>query len=198
MLEAKFLTHDYLHSWAYLIINELYPRLGFGTKPITKDFVFCHLLSETVATVGLDYWYLCTIELNDVCPIGAAPDGYTLYFHEKWNREYRKFNPNFNAQKPEFFDSLHKFYCSGDFYGFSLEAFNRSVLINRWLSQEITYGETQRRYTRIWLHHLRSENFGLPDPHRLEAPVVATKKWQKNLIVEVGRLLWKKSKENKD
>jgi hypothetical protein len=74
--DLLFAVHDYLHVWSTRLIQCLAPELGFGTAPVTRDnfddYVFCQMLSEAAATVGLDYWYLSTVELDEVVPIGST------------------------------------------------------------------------------------------------------------------------------
>ena len=59
--EVLMAAHDHLHAWASLAIAALRPELRFGVGRITadklEDHVFCHLLTEAVASGGLDYWY---------------------------------------------------------------------------------------------------------------------------------------------
>src|SRR5207237_1319288 len=58
LTEVLFAVHDYLHVWAYHLVRDAVPDLGFGRPPASEaeleDHVFCHLLTEAVATVGLD------------------------------------------------------------------------------------------------------------------------------------------------
>ena len=200
VLEALFLVHDYLHSWGYRAINEVMPRLGFGTKPIDEsnfeDFVFCHLLTETIAVIGLDYWYLSTLRLNDICQIGTGVENLTVTYHERWSPECLRFNKRHAIQEPQFFERLAKFYCTGFFYGYDMDAFANSSFIEHWLEHEISYGDTQRVYTRQWLHFFRSKNFEL-NPARLGSQVKVSKKWQKNLMTGISELLWEKVKSDK-
>lgn len=197
---VMFMVHDYLHVWSYRAINELRPRLGFGTKTITRrnieDFVFCHLLTETVATLGLDYWYTATINLNEVCDLGTTeiyPN--TAPYHERDADEYRKLNPRFAVQEPGFFRLMAHFYCSGQFAGFSRKNLQHSPLLWRWMRKEINYGELQRMYTRMWLSTLSG---GVDyEPDELKAPVTIDRPWKRKLIEEIGRLLWEKVKDDR-
>jgi hypothetical protein len=105
--ELLFAVHDYLHAWSVALIRELAPELGYGSTPIIREQIdrlaFCHLLTEAVATCGLDYWYLSTLELDDVVPIGSLTTGLTISYHERFLPEYRRFHPEFRVQDPEFF-----------------------------------------------------------------------------------------------
>lgn len=161
--EVLFFSHDYLHWWAYGIINELAPGIGFGSKPVSarnfEDFVFCHLLSEAVATVGLDYWYLSTIDFNAVCDLGSFGHPLTVSYRLKDESEYQRFNRGFSAQSPSFFETLCQFYCDGEMPGFSLSDVKRSPKTLAWLDHEISYGELQRRYARLWFSFCARTSF---------------------------------------
>jgi hypothetical protein len=199
--EVLFAVHDYLHVWAYRAINELNPSLGFGALEVTRenleDFVFCHLASEAVATVGLDYWYLCTLSLNDVCDIGTNMDrGLTVGYHERYAREYERYAPGLRVQQKEFFASVANFYCSGIFEGFDASALQESPLVLRWLDHELRYGQSQRRYARQWLAYLSKEPLSL-DAEAFDAPVLAGRKWQRQTIRKLGELLWDKVKNDR-
>jgi hypothetical protein len=199
--EVLFAVHDYLHVWAYRAINELNPSLGFGTSEVTRanleDFVFCHLASEAVATVGLDYWYLCTLSLNDVCDIGTTVDhGLTVGYHERHAREYQRYAPDLRVQQKEFFASVANFYCSGVFQGFETSALRESPVILRWLDHELRYGQSQRRYARQWLAYLSREPLSF-DAGAFDAPVSAGRKWQRRTLRQLGELLWDKVKNDR-
>jgi len=201
VVEVLFLIHDYLHVWAYTAISSINPRLGFGLRPITEknieDFVFCHLLSESVATVGLDYWYLSTVDLNKVCPIGSWRNTLTVDYREKFSDEYHKFNPELEVQNKSFFEKIHRFYCSGIFGGFNISAFISSPIIMTWLDKELSYGETQRVYTRLWLRSLAGMDTNIPR-RVLARQVSCGELWKKELIDELGDLLWAKVKKDEN
>lgn len=194
-----FAVHDYLHAWAYRAISELAPELGFGRVPLDADnfeaFVYCHILSETAATVGLDYWYLSTVDLNEVCPIGTTMTGLTVSYREADLPEYQRFNSRFRVQDRRFFERLHRFYCDGHFRGFNIDDLQQSPLLWRWLEHELRYGETQRRYCRMWFSYLAHGECSLP-LSALNAPVRSSARL-KRLGAELGELLWEKVKLGK-
>lgn len=196
--ELFFAVHDSLHAWAYNAMRTLRPELELGEGAITskniEDFVFCHLLSETVATVGLDYWYLGQVNLNDVCDIGTCFRTLTVSYHDDFLGEYRKFNPKFEVQAPAFFAAMVEFYCSGVFKGFDLRALKQSPRVLRWLEHELRYGQTQRQYTRQWLAYLSADEIRY-SPRKLAAPVSSDKSWKRELVNELGLLLWQKVKQ---
>lgn len=198
--EALFLAHDYLHIWAFNWIRRLVPALRIGEQAITKrnieDFVFCHLVTEAMATVGLDYWYMCALDADTLCPAGVSFEGLTVSYKLALEREYRRFYPAFQAQTPEFFSTIAAFYCTGEFIGFGKRDLYRSPVVYQWLSHELAYGENQRSYVRQWYAYLSREDIRYTGP-QLKAKVEAARPWQRRLIKEAGELLWDKVKHDK-
>ncbi|MGZ8346746.1 MAG: hypothetical protein ACXWUP_06505 [Allosphingosinicella sp.] len=197
--ELLFAIHDYLHIWSYRWIARLWPELGFGTAPITpanfEDMVFCHLLSEAAATVGLDYWYLACVRLHEVVPIGSTHLGLTVSYREDQEAEYRRFHPGLRVQCPEFFGSLARFYCDGAFPGFSIGDMESSPQIWRWLDHELGYGEVQRRYCREWFSYLSGDAVVIEES-QLAVPVQGNRDRQDRVAQQIGELLWSKVKQD--
>jgi hypothetical protein len=197
--EVFFMVHDYLHTWAYRCIHALAPQLKLGAVPITaknfEDYAFAHILTEAVATIGLDYWFLCTIRFNDFCDLGSSFKSLTVSYREEFESEYQKFNPSFTAQTPKFFELLTRFYCDGVFPGFALEDIQRSPMLLSWLRHELSYGETQREYARSWFSFLCAEPMNLSS-QQLQAPISVSVPWRKKLIQDMGQILWDKVKNN--
>ena len=195
--EATFLLHDYLHVWSCQWIAALCPEIGFGTAPVTaenlEDLTFCHLLTEAVATVGLDYWFLCAMDLNAELNLGTDFTHLTVSYQLRHEDEYRRFYPGFTAQTPGFLADLIRFYCTGEFLGFGKEDLARSPLLLKWLSHELEYGSAQREYSRQWLGYLSAETIA-PPRAGFQAKVGVGKRWQKRLIGELSELLWSKVK----
>ena len=195
--EVFFAAHDYLHCWAYLAIQELMPRLGFATARITarniEDFVFCHLLTEAVATVGVDYWLLCAQDLNQVVPIGTRVRSLTVNYQEACIEEYRRFDPGLRVQQEEFFGSVVQFYLDGFFKGFNLSDLKRSPILEVWLEKELVYGEVQRAYARQWLSYLSSDDIQYSS-EQLNRGIALDAPWKVKLVAELGHLLWNKVK----
>src|SRR5688572_16545693 len=103
------------------------------------------LLSEAAATVGVDYWWLCAVELGELLPIGTrVRGGLTTSYHERDRSEYRRFYPELEVQSLAFFGDLCAFHCNGEFVGFDGDDLARSPLLLAWLTQELRYGERQR------------------------------------------------------
>ena len=197
--ELLFALHDYLHIWCYRWIDELWPELGFGTAPLSRanfeDMVFCHLLSEAAATVGLDYWYLACTRLNDVVPIGTAQEGLTVSYSEAQAEEYRRFHPDLVVQQPGFLATLTRFYCDGIFPGFSADDMELSPILRRWLIHELSYGELQRKYCREWFAYLSGGAVRF-DEAALAAPVRGSRRRQRRLTEAIAERLWSKIKAN--
>lgn len=195
--EAMFVAHDYLHCWATATLRELRPQLGFGTTPIDRDnaeaMAFALLLTEAAAVVGLDYWCLSAMELDERLGIGTCFRNLAVTYRESDLLEYQRFNPEFEVQEPEFFTSLAAFYCTGEFYGFDLADARRSPRLLSWLRHELKYGELQRRYTRRWMQHLSGRTLYTEAEITAEVPI--EEDWQVELIEELGARLWAKVKQ---
>lgn len=200
MSEALFVVHDYLHSLTYRWIDALRPQLGFGRQPVTRknfeDMAFCHILSEAVATVGLDYWYLSTIDLAQVVPIGSVQRGLTVSYRESRRDEYRRFNPALNVQHPSFLGQLTRFYCDGIFVGFAAADLTHSPAIESWITHELRYGQLQRRYCRQWFSYLATDDVQLTEA-QLDAPLDHDDAWKRRLVSEISDLLWTQVKDDK-
>lgn len=198
--EAAFLLHDYLHHWAIHWIKSLVPEIGFGEAPITKenfeDFVFCLLLTEAVATVGVDYWYFCDLDFNEQCPIGSNFESLTTAYHSRHTQEYQHHYPELAVQHPEFFSSICTFFSTGSFVGFSQSHMERSPQVFSWLRKELVYGSKQRAYVRQWLSFLSQCPEVQADQAQPFRPVRCDKPWQLKLARDIGERLWSKIKSN--
>lgn len=195
MHEVLFSVHDYFHLWAYRAIHHLMPELKMGTGEVTlenfEDYVYLHLLSETVATIGLDFWYLSQIDLNSVVSIGTKATTLTTKFYKSQLAEFQKFNANFDPYQISFFATLDDLYCYAKVKGFSGTTLERSPAILGWMKHEYKYGEVQRQLTRQWINFLSAKNI-IPHGFDLTAPLKPGGKWRKELRDQVGKLLWKK------
>jgi hypothetical protein len=198
--EVLFAVHDYLHIWAYRVIRERRPDLGFGSLGgevvDLEDLIFCHLLTEAVAVAGLDYWYLSCVELNDVVDLGTAVDNLTIPYHERQRAEVRRFCPSLEVQTPGFFATVVEIYCGGTFPGFDPDALRHSPLILDWVHKELQYGRLQREYTRLWFSYLLGRRLD-ESSARLRRPCEYQKPWQVALAAEIGELLWAKVKHGR-
>lgn len=194
-----YVAHGYLHAWAYHWIRTLLPEHRFGEAPITREniekYAFLHLLTEAVATVGLDYWYLGSTNLNTICPIGTSLQSLAVGYRESNTEEYCRFLPGLDAQRREFFGVVANFYCSGVWPGLDPSDLARSPQLSDWLSHELHYGVKQRRYTRQWLAYLSSDDIALTATE-MDAPVRLEASWMAKLTQELGELLWAKVKQD--
>lgn len=193
--EVLMMVHDYLHAWAYAAIDRQCPELCVLHGDITPErfehLVFCHLLSEAVATVGLDYWFLCRCDINEFCPIGSTTGALTVGYRETLLPEYRRFCPSLQVQSPQFFRTIATFYCTGEFPGFDVDDMRRSPMLLAWLRHELSYGARQRAITRDWLSYLARSPIAAAevDPQR---PLDIDTELHSRLIDETGVLLWEK------
>jgi hypothetical protein len=193
--DALFLAHDYLHILAVRAIRHHFPALSFGEEPARdlEAHVFCHLVTEAFATIGLDYWYLSTIELNDVVDIGTRRETLTVPYHERWLSEYRRFNGDLTVQSPAFFAELCRFYCTGELTGFAADDVPQSPLLAAWLTQELHYGERQRVIARQWFGYLAA----CDESDDAGRPVTVDRPWQQALIETLSAILWAYVKERR-
>jgi hypothetical protein len=193
--EVFFAVHDYLHVWTVQLLRELLPGRNLGRGRLdAKDleaFTFLHLVTEAAATVGLDYWYLSTIDVNQVVPIGTCHNLLASDYRESDLPELRRANPTFEVQTPAFFTELTRFYCTGVLHGFDVDDLRRSPRTHKWLRHELSYGALQRRYVRQWLRYLASGEITRGD-RRDSAPVAVDEPWQERILAEVGEALWRK------
>ncbi len=199
--EVMFAVHDYLHAWTYQAIQTIMPQLKIGIAPITEknfeDMVFCHLLSESAATVGSDYWYFSQVNLNDVISIGTTKETLAAKFHMKDLPEFRKFNRKFDPSTIEFFEFTNNLYAYSEIKGFSASALEKSPKILKWVKHEYKYGEVQRKLTREWLMSLAIEPIQQFKGKDLSQPLVGKQPWKKDLVQEIAKLLWQKVVEDK-
>ena len=197
--EVLFAVHDYLHAWSASLLSELLPHLKLGRGELRaedmEDLAWCHLLTETVATVGLDYWFLCCEDLASFLDIGSSQSALTVSYDERHIEEYRRFRPDLEVQTPGFFIELADFYASGRFPGFDIAALRRSPRVLGWLRHELSYGAKQRQYTRQWLHHLAG--LPCPDAETLAAPLSIDEPWKREILELVSQRLWEKVKEDR-
>lgn len=195
MREALFAVHDYLHAWSARLIGAAAPQVGFGVAPIGaanfEDHVFCQLLTETAATIGLDYWYLARVDVSRLVPIGTCMRTLTTAYREEHVEEYRRYCPALDVQNPAFFEVFARFYCTGRLPGFRGDSLTHSPRVLAWIEHELRYGQLQRRYTRKWLAYL--SDGAVPSPARAvaDAAVDPDVPWRRDLVALVGDALWR-------
>lgn len=194
--EILFLVHDYLHAWSVALIRQLEPDLGLGVRPVDEDnfesIVFCLLLTEAVATVGVDYWFLNAGDINRYCPLGSRIAGLTVGYRESLLAEYRRFLPELSVQDPRFVSYLNQIYCSGAWNGLDEDTLIRSPALHHWVSKELGYGVSQRTYCRQWLTHLFP---AARSPTVSDSDVVeCDRRWQRELTSMVAAATWRRVK----
>jgi hypothetical protein len=192
--ELCFLAHDLIHVWSVRLVQDLVPEQAFGQGEITADTLDAHafvlLVTEACATVGLDYWYLSTFELEQRLRIGTCFQRLTVDYRSADDAEYRRACPDFDAQTPAFFARIARFYCTGVFPGFNARDALRSPRLHAWLDHELEYGQTQRRYAREWLMHLGGLPTERATPSSLHAAVACDAPWQREVIDALATRLW--------
>lgn len=196
LTEVLMLVHDYLHAWAYRELQALSGKRAFGIAPITatnlEDCAFFHIVSEAVATVGLDYWFLASVDLNSVIPIGSRVRMLTAQYHLTYLPEFRRFNPTFDPHRREHFSEVARFYCSGKIQGFAPAALRDSAIVSHWMSKELLYGELQRAYCRRWLRFMGGIRDKNASPANDRRPIHCSATWQREIIETLGQRLWRK------
>jgi hypothetical protein len=198
--EVLFMAHDYLHAWAYQMVDKLHPEAEVFSRAITaenlEEYSFYHLLSEAVATVGLDYWFLSLTDPNEFCNIGSTRGPLTVSYRELHLPEYKMFCPNFQVQSPQFLSKITNFYCTGKFPGFYASDLRRSPRLLAWLRHELQYGVIQRKLTRSWLMFLAEEPLQVAETE-LSSPLTVTPELEQ-LTEEIGPALWQLVKNDED
>ncbi len=192
--ELCFLAHDLIHVWSVRLVQALVPERAFGHGEISADTLDAHafvlLVTEACATVGLDYWYLSTFDLEQRLRIGSRFQRLTVDYRSSDDDEYRRCCPDFDTQTPAFFGRIARFYCTGVFPGFDARDALRSPRLHAWLDHELEYGQTQRQYAREWLMHLGGLSTDRVAPSRLHAPVACDAPWQRAVIESLATQLW--------
>lgn len=196
--DTLFLAHDYLHSWAYRTIAAIEPSLiGYG--PVTPDNVdeqaFFLVLSETVAVVGLDYWYLCVRDIDERCNVALGVGPRTVHYRERLLHEYRRYNSALTVQEPQFFQKILTLYCRGSIDGFREQDLLDSPALASWLIRELLISPRQREVSRAWLSHLGG--FALSS-EQLEAKLPTPSARLQAHVDELAERLWDKIKRDRE
>jgi hypothetical protein len=191
---ALAMAHDYLHSWAYRALEALRPDVGFDSAPVTpetlEEFTGLYLLTEAVACVGLDHWCLSVLETgNPHLERAFAP--LTTHYRERFAERFRRANPGFDAQHPEFFTSIVQMYRVDAAEGFELRDVAADPMLRDWLTAELLASRSQRATTRLWL-----SGYGGLDPAGVDlgAELAPAQGEELALASALGALLWRKIK----
>jgi hypothetical protein len=188
LYEAFSAVHDYLHVWA---VAELTAEL-FGdrggivevTPAILRDVEFIYLVSEAVATVGVDFWYLSRIDIDAVCRLGSNFRGLASSYREGDLSRYRALAPDFRVQQPAFLTWMVTGYCALAFEQFSLEDLRRDTRLRGWLGHELRMARKQLALIRDWLSHLT----GWPQSKTARVEFRSTRR--REAVARVAEKLW--------
>jgi hypothetical protein len=151
------------------------------------------MISEAAATVGLDYWYLSKTDINDICPIDTRVIGLTSPYREADLCGYQAFNKDFNVQDISFFNWIVEAYCTGDFYGFSIEDIQKDDKLRNWLEKEVRISNKQLHFIRLWLYYLSGKEIS---DSEYDAPIDLNTGNRRSLVEKIGRKLWDISQGN--
>ena len=189
--ECLFLVHDYLHLWT---VSELLGDMPHLKKDVIildqntiEDLEFVYMISEAAATVGLDYWYLSKTNINDICPIDTRVIGLTSPYREADIGRYQTFNKDFHVQDISFFNWIVDAYCTGDFYGFSVEDLKKDGKLRNWLEKEVTISNKQLHFIRLWLYYIAGK---VISDKEYDAPIDLDKGNRRNLVERISKKLW--------
>lgn len=190
-------AHDYLHSWAYRLIGYLCPAFRVVT-PRTHDELseqaFFLVLSESIAVVGSDYWYLSLGGLKKRCGTQFDLGPCTIHYREKNLPLYRRANPGLEVQTSDFFPRIAWLYSSGQIEGFSEQDLLENRPLADWLVRELLIAPRQRFVSRSWLGHLGGVTL---DAAGLEANFSELAELHAGLIQQIGELLWQKTRHGR-
>ncbi|MBL4632288.1 MAG: hypothetical protein JKY56_00355 [Kofleriaceae bacterium] len=196
--EVLFQVHDLFHMWAYRRMMHTSKGFAFGMVPIDEktlsDYVFCHLVSEAAATVGLDYWYLAQRSLGDFFGLHLDFKGLTVSYTQEMDDALTS-EAQLTVHSPEFFSAICQLYTTGSLPGTNAKALERVPSLTNWLFHELQYSEVQRVYSYEWFSYLG----GLPTPSKAQClvPIKADTPWRKAVVRDVGSALWKMTQEQR-
>lgn len=196
--EVLFLAHDYLHSWAYRALAAMEPEMApYG--PVTRDNLelqsFLLVLTEAVAVVGLDYWYLCVADVDERCGVDLGVGPRTVHYRERLLPEYRRYNPKLTVQAPQFFHQILRLYCLGRFDGFSEQDLLDSEAVGSWMVREMLISPRQREVSRDWLGRMGGMEFSQEELTEL---FPAPSEGLRRQVTAVAELLWRKIKHGEE
>ncbi len=152
--EALSLAHDYLHSWSYRCLHQLAPALAdpaLDTEEDIERHSFLLVLTECVAVVGLDYWYLSVQPASLRCGDSRVHGGpLTVNYDEERLPAYRASFPSLTVQEPAFFHRILKLYAEGCFDGVDEQDLIYNAPLADWLIRELLIAPRQRTLARHW------------------------------------------------
>ncbi len=185
-------AHDYVHSWAYRLIATLLPDFHVATPRTTEALdkqAFFLVLSEAVAVVATDYWYLSLRGLKERCGTSFDLGPCTVHYRERYLRTYRKSNPSLTVQTPGLLDRIAWLYSTGEFEGFSEQDLLDNRKLADWMVRELLIAPRQRIVSRSWLSYL--SGLAINDTTRVEK-FRTLAQHHAALIEEIGHRVWLK------
>lgn len=160
--EIFFAVHDYVHVWC---IARLLPHFPHCAQPgalaggaYNRDFAYLLMMSEVVATVSIDFWYLLYADFKQDIGSDCRFTTLTTIMKRTDIDKARTISPGFSVRSPEFLEWLAKAYFHSAFDGFEAASYSTLNEIAPWLMREKWLSGAQRRIGSNWLSYLS----GLP------------------------------------
>lgn len=150
--EVLCVTHDSLHVWAVQrglsYLNGVIHSNLADCETICLNIEFLTIFSEVVATVGLDFWYLCRHQVFKQRGILTKYTGLTTRYRD-WlvSSDERQV-----VQQQSFFYMLLQAYISGEFN--NIVELTRSTASSDWISREIKQSRSIRTPARAWTNYV--------------------------------------------
>ncbi len=187
--EILFLLHDYLHMWSMRLIDQ-FCRLNFGDGILgrsNRDLELFMILTEAVATVGLDYWVLSQADTGSPFGLDRGVQFLTINLHSEQVEAIRKINPGFSIHRESLYTEIAHFYTSGIMLGFGIDDVKKCKELESYIVHELSYGELQRAYARMFVQYAFE---GISRDETDTSPIELCSAWHHDLIGYIGRHLW--------
>lgn len=185
-------AHDYLHAWCYRLFVDLAPEAAPATPvdlETLEEQAFFFVLSEVVAVVATDYWYLSAGGLRKRCGTRFDLGPMTIHYRERLLPQYRRAQPKLVVRDPAFLARIARLYLTGEFMGFSEQDLLDNRAVADWMVRELLISPRQRIVARSWLAHLGG--LSLTDDLR-EARFDALLARYAGLIDTIAERVWQK------
>jgi hypothetical protein len=188
--EYLFLTHDFIHHWGMLqietFLRKFLKKSLYSMAP--ENQVFFLLLTEAMATVGLDYWVLSQFPLGKQFNLEQDYHQLTITLSPSQVENIKKVKSDFTIHKKKLFSEIVAFYLSGEMQGFDVQDIEKSPDLKKYIVHELEYGEMQRSYARIWVDQIWHRRVSVEDDF---SPALIKEDWQNDLIGYLEEVLWK-------
>ncbi len=191
--ESLFLVHDYLHLWSMMEADAfMRETLGKGLESLNSphsadELALLLILSEVVATVGLDYWTLMEIEFGRWMDLSQMDFSLTITLSPDRIARIRERLPGFSVARESLFMEIAEFYLSGEMSGLDLGDVQASDPLREYAVHELQYGELQRAYARRWVSQIWQR---IRMDENDSSPMQWRSQWQRDLAGHLGRRLW--------